>query len=156
MKPFWLPPSSLTELLVGLSPMKHLLSISTKFNPIMLLSRFFCCVCWPNLRPYNQHKLQFRSKECVFLSYSNLHKRFRCLDVATGCIYISCDVTFDEEVFPFSKLHLNAGPKLRSEVHLLSVRFGHDGVVDPHTNDYPANQLYGENFDVQNKGQVDA
>jgi hypothetical protein len=24
--------------------------------------RFFGCACWPNLRPYNIHKLQFRSK----------------------------------------------------------------------------------------------
>jgi hypothetical protein len=28
------------------------------------------CACWPNLHPYNNHKLQFRSKRCVFLGYS--------------------------------------------------------------------------------------
>jgi hypothetical protein len=39
--------------------------------------------------------------------------------MATGRIYISKDVTFDEELFPFSKLHLNAGARLMSEVQLL-------------------------------------
>jgi histone deacetylase 1/2 len=46
--------------------------------------RIFGCACWPNLRPYNDHKLQFRSKQCVFLGYSNLHKGFKCLDPKEG------------------------------------------------------------------------
>jgi len=37
--------------------------------------RIFGCACWPNLRPYNTRKLQFRSKRCAFLGYSNMHKR---------------------------------------------------------------------------------
>jgi IS30 family transposase len=36
--------------------------------------RTFGCTCWPNLRPFNTHKLQFRSKQCILLGYSNLHK----------------------------------------------------------------------------------
>jgi histone deacetylase 1/2 len=71
--------------------------------------RVFGCACWPNHRPYNKHKLAFRSKECAFLGYSNLHKGFKCLDISTGRVYISRDVTFDENIFPFSKLHDNAG-----------------------------------------------
>jgi hypothetical protein len=42
----------------------------------------------------------------VFLGYSNIHKGFKCLDVADDRVYISCDVVFDETVFPFSKLNL--------------------------------------------------
>jgi len=75
--------------------------------------RTFGCACWPNLRPYNAHKLQFRSKRCVFLGYSNLHKGYKCLDVASGRVYISRDVTFDETVFPFAEMHPNAGACLR-------------------------------------------
>jgi hypothetical protein len=41
------------------------------------------------------------------------------MDVATGHIYLSRDVTLDEEIFLFSKLHLNADAKLISEVQLL-------------------------------------
>jgi histone deacetylase 1/2 len=88
-------------------------------KPDYTFLRFFGCACWSNLRPYNKHKLAFRSKECVFLGYSNLHKGFKCLDIPTGRIYISRDVTFDENVFPFSKLHENAGARLRSKILLL-------------------------------------
>jgi hypothetical protein len=81
--------------------------------------RIFGCACWPNLRPYNAHKFQFRSTRCVFLSYSPLHKGFKCLDPSTGRVYISRDVTFDENIFPFAQLHPNAGARLRHEISLL-------------------------------------
>ena len=34
----------------------------------------FGCACWPNLRPYNNRKLLFWSKQCVFLAYSAQYK----------------------------------------------------------------------------------
>jgi histone deacetylase 1/2 len=80
----------------------------------------FGCACWPNLRPYNTKKLAFRSVQCVFLGYNHLHNGFKCLEVKTGRVYISRDVVFDETVFPFSKLHPNAGARLHSEISLLS------------------------------------
>jgi histone deacetylase 1/2 len=83
------------------------------------LLRIFGCACWPNLRPYNKHKLEFRSKQCVFLGYSDLHKGYKCLDISTGRLYISRDIVFDETVFLFASLHSNAGARLRSEINLL-------------------------------------
>jgi hypothetical protein len=81
--------------------------------------RTFGCACWSNLRPYNTHKLAFRSKQCTFLGYSTHHEGYKCLDISTGRVYISRDVVFDETVFPFSMLHPNAGVRLRSEISLL-------------------------------------
>jgi histone deacetylase 1/2 len=43
-----------------------------KTKPDYTSLRTFGCACWPNLRPYNTHKLSFRSKDCAFLGYSNL------------------------------------------------------------------------------------
>jgi hypothetical protein len=63
--------------------------------------KVFGCACWPNLRPYNKHKLQPRSMHCVFLGYSPLHKGYKCLHHASGRIYISRDVIFEETTFPF-------------------------------------------------------
>ena len=68
----------------------------------------FGCACYPNLRPYNRHKLEFRSTQCVFIGYSNLYKGYKCLEPSTGRIYIFRDVIFDETLFPFSQLHPNA------------------------------------------------
>ena len=71
-------------------------------KPDYTFFRAFGCACWPNLRPYNNRKLKFRSRQCVFLGYSSMHKGYKCLDRSSGRIYISRDVTFDEHVFPFS------------------------------------------------------
>jgi hypothetical protein len=97
------------------TPFQHLLNKTPDYNFL----RTFGCVVWPNLRPYNSKKLEFRSKRCVFLGYSNLHKGFKCLDPSASYIYISRDVVFDETVFPFSTLHPNAGLRLRKEIDLL-------------------------------------
>lgn len=87
-------------------------------HPDYTLLRTFGCACWPHLRPYNTRKLAFRSKQCVFLGYSNQHKGFKCLDPKEGRVYISRDVVFDENVFPFASLHPNAGARLRAEILL--------------------------------------
>jgi hypothetical protein len=34
-------------------------------------------------------------------------------------VYVSCDVVFDETIFPFASLHPNAGACLRKEIELL-------------------------------------
>jgi hypothetical protein len=80
--------------------------------------RVFGCAYWPNLRPYNSHKLQLRSTRCIFLGYSNMHKGFKCLDISKGRIYISRDVIFDESIFPFASMHPNAGARYHSDVLL--------------------------------------
>jgi hypothetical protein len=52
-----------------------------------------------------------------------MHEGFKCLDIPTGRIYISRDVVFDEQVFPFSELHDNVVPCLHSEIELLPILF---------------------------------
>jgi hypothetical protein len=90
-----------------------------KMKPNYSSLRIFGCSYWPHLRPFQSNKLEFRSKECVFLGYSNKHKGFKCLNLSTGRTYISHDVVFDENAFPCSKIHPNAGPRLREEISLL-------------------------------------
>jgi hypothetical protein len=48
-----------------------------------------------------------------------MHKGVKCLDIHTSRVYISRDVIFDENIFPFTNLHSNAGARLRSEITLL-------------------------------------
>jgi hypothetical protein len=107
----------------------------------------FGCACWPNLRPYNQRKLSFRSVQCVFLGYSQFHKGFKCLEPKSGRVYISRDVIFDETVFPFAHMHSNAGARLRKKIlllleHLLNSGRGGVGCTDSHaTNIFPRPDL---------------
>jgi hypothetical protein len=104
--------------------------------------RTFGCACWPNLRPYNNHKLSFQSIQCVFLGYSQFHKGFKCLEPKSGHVYISWDVVFDESVFPFEKLNPNAGARLRKEIlllptHLFNSECGDVGCSDLIATDKP-------------------
>lgn len=62
----------------------------------------FGCACYPYTRPFNQHKLTFRSKQCILLGYCINHKGYKCLDPRTGVIIISRHVQFDEHHFPYS------------------------------------------------------
>jgi histone deacetylase 1/2 len=134
------------------TPLERLLNQKPDYSSL----RTFGCACWPNLRPYNTHKLQFRSKRCVFLGYSTLHKGFKCLDVSSGRVYISRDVTFDENTFPFSELHPNAGARLRSDILLLPdslsphVADSGDNNVDDHlTNESPVqSNVFGPGCDA--------
>jgi hypothetical protein len=69
-------------------------------------------------------------------------------------VYISRDVVFDENVFPFSKLHDNAGARLRAEILLLpsSLRnpsSGDDLVVDHMSHDTRTNNFCEETGNLE-------
>jgi hypothetical protein len=64
--------------------------------------RVFDCACYPNTSATTPHKLSPRSTLCLFLGYSSDHKGYRCLDLASHRIIISCHVVFDEDVFPLA------------------------------------------------------
>ncbi|XP_019430753.1 PREDICTED: uncharacterized protein LOC109338075 [Lupinus angustifolius] len=70
-------------------------------SPDYLSLRVFDCSCFPNLRPFNKYKLDFRSSECTFLGYSLSHKGYKCL-TSDGKIVISKDVVFNEHRFPYA------------------------------------------------------
>jgi hypothetical protein len=71
-----------------------------KTTPQYMDLRIFGYACYPLLKPYIDHKLTFHSKQCLFLSYSNCKKGYRCLDLTTNRVYISRHMVFDEHSFP--------------------------------------------------------
>ena len=83
-----------------------------KSTPDYAFLRTFGCLCFPFLRPYNAHKLDFRSTPCVFLGYSTSHVGYRCLDLSSKRIYLARHVRFHENVFPLDKIEqIAATPK---------------------------------------------
>jgi hypothetical protein len=120
---FWDEAFTTTVYLINRTPNKVLnfatpLECLLHTKPNYMSPRVFGCACWPNLRPYNKHKVDFRSKQCAFLGYSSQHKGFKCLDISEGRVYIFRDVVFDETIYHFAKLHHNAGARLRKDISL--------------------------------------
>jgi hypothetical protein len=113
------------------SPIERLLHTPPNYS----MMRVFGCACWPHLRAYNKHKLSFHSKECVFLGYSSLHKRYKCLDQESGRVYVSRDVIFDEHVFPFHRDFQNSDSTAANirNLHLdnNSVNLSYDHMLAP-------------------------
>ena len=68
----------------NLSPFEVLFGHLTNYHSL----KVFGCVCYPYLRPYNPHKLHFRTSPCLFLGYSPCHKGYKCFHPADS-LYIS-------------------------------------------------------------------
>lgn len=65
--------------------------------------RSFSCLCYPWLKPYTTHKLDLKSKPCVFIAYSPTQSAYYCLELDSHKIYTSRHVHFVEHIFPFSE-----------------------------------------------------
>jgi hypothetical protein len=81
----------------SLSPFQYLFHRPPDYSFL----RVFGSQCFPHLRPYNKHKIEFRSSPCVFLGYSPDHHGYRCFDPSTERLYIARHVRFNELCFPF-------------------------------------------------------
>lgn len=88
-----------------ITPVLHYHSPYQKLYSKVLDNSFlktFGFLCYPFLKPYNHHKIDFRSLPCVFIGYSASHKGYLCYHQPSSRIYIARHVVFNEDVFPFS------------------------------------------------------
>lgn len=81
---------------------KFPLTVLFKRDPQYSTLKTFGYICYPDMRPCNKHKFDYKSKPCTFIGYSLSHKGYKCLSKC-GRIYISRNVIFYESQFPFSK-----------------------------------------------------
>lgn len=84
-----------TPILQGRSPLKALFGKVPEYDKM----KVFGCVCYPCLRPYRAHKLDLKSKPCVFVGYSVENNEYLYLEPESHRIYSSRDVVFDEVSF---------------------------------------------------------
>ncbi|CAN1142265.1 Retrovirus-related Pol polyprotein from transposon RE2 [Linum perenne] len=98
---------TITPILDFQSPYQRLYHATPDYS----LLKTFGCLCYPYLRPYNSHKIDFRSLPCVFLGYSSSHKGYLCYHQSSSRLYIARHVIFDESAFPFR----STPPPARSE-----------------------------------------
>ncbi|KAM0072744.1 putative RNA-directed DNA polymerase [Helianthus debilis subsp. tardiflorus] len=93
-----------------MSPFEHLFHRKPDYSFL----RVFGCQCYPHLRAYNSHKMDFRSIPCVFLGYSTSHYGYRCFDLHSNRLYIARHVRFNEHAFPFQPSPSSAQPTPQS------------------------------------------
>jgi len=87
-----------TPVLNGDNPYAMLFKRKPDYN----VFKVFGCACYPNLRPYNSHKFEFRSQCCLFLRYSPTNKGYICL-IPTVKTIVSRHVRYDETAFPYNE-----------------------------------------------------
>ncbi|RVW34641.1 Retrovirus-related Pol polyprotein from transposon RE1 [Vitis vinifera] len=121
---FWSYAFQTATFLINRMPSKVLQNASPYFalfkrNPDYKFLRVFGCLCYPFIRPYNNHKLQYRSLKCVFLGYSLHHKGYLCLDNLTGRVYVSPHVVFYETQFPFAQNISSSPSKYASDESII-------------------------------------
>jgi histone deacetylase 1/2 len=134
-----------TKILNHCSPFEKAYHQKPNYN----FMRVFGCACWPNLRPYNKHKFDYRSKTCIFIGYSLSHQGYKCLDLSTGKIFVSRHVIFDELFFPYKSpqsvslvpestaitLPANLQPSVSNSLTLLAGDVTNANHVSPHESD---------------------
>lgn len=101
------------------NPTHHYISPYAKLfdsMPNYLKLRTFGYLCYLWLRPYNSHKLEPKSKLCVFLGYSSIQSAFLCLHPSSGRLYTSRHVTFQETIFSFTNI-TSSLPRVTSSMY---------------------------------------
>ncbi|XP_014500575.1 uncharacterized protein LOC106761528 [Vigna radiata var. radiata] len=89
----WLP----TPVLKGKTPY----DLMYNTPPTYLNLKTFGCLCFASTLEHNRHKLDSRARKGVFLGYKNGVKGYVILNVNTREIFLSRNVVFHENVFPY-------------------------------------------------------
>lgn len=50
-----------------------------KYKPVYNILKYFGYSCYPYLRYYKRHKLDFHTSKCIFVGYSSSRKGYKCL-----------------------------------------------------------------------------
>ena len=106
----------------NLCPYEKLYSEKPDYNSL----RVFGCLCYLLTRPYNKHKLQFRSVKATFLGYSTSHKGYKAL-LPDGKVIVTRDIIFDEIIFPHQLVRYaqNKQPSFSSPAQFHHVLISH-------------------------------
>jgi transposase InsO family protein len=92
--------------LINRTPSKNLKNLSPyeclyRRAPNYKFLRVFGCLCYAQTSRVDRDKFQPRGVPCVFLGYPPRHSGYRLFNLDTNTFFISRDITFFENIFPF-------------------------------------------------------
>ena len=88
-----------SKLLKGKSPYEMLFHCKPSYGNI----RVFGTLCFARCNPRVKDKFASRSKRCIFLGYPFGKKGWKVYDLETQEIFVSRDVKFCEDIYPFEE-----------------------------------------------------
>ncbi|KAG7563712.1 Ribonuclease H-like superfamily [Arabidopsis suecica] len=88
-----------SSLLKGKTPYQVLFQKSPSYDDI----RIFGCLCYAKLVRRSNDKFEDRSARCMFLGYPFGKKGWLVMDLQTEKVFVSRDVIFHEDSFPYSE-----------------------------------------------------
>ena len=89
-----------TQTLNLCSPYEKIFGSSPNYSKL----KVFGCLCYPWLRPYTSHKLESRSKPCIFFGYSLTQSAYLCYDPSMTKVFVSRHVKFVKSIYPLHPL----------------------------------------------------
>ncbi|KAL2903744.1 Retrovirus-related Pol polyprotein from transposon TNT 1-94, partial [Bienertia sinuspersici] len=87
-----------SPLLGNKTPFEMLYNTPPNFDEL----RVFGCLCFAHNKKARGDKFASRSRKCIFVGYPATKKGWKVYDIETGEIFVSRDVKFSENEFPFS------------------------------------------------------
>ncbi|KAK9178380.1 hypothetical protein WN943_027570 [Citrus x changshan-huyou] len=78
--------------------------------PLYAHFRSFGCLCYARYVPRDKNKFNPRSRQCVFVGYPHGKKGWRVFDLETNEFFVSRDVVFFEDTFPYHDISLDCSP----------------------------------------------
>lgn len=110
---FWAEALSTSVYLRNRSPTKALEGITpyeawNNIKPDVSFLRAFGCTAYAHVPKVERHKLDYKSRKCVMLGYSDNRKGYRLYDIERKKVIHSRDVVFNEAVMPGTQFEEDA------------------------------------------------